>query len=344
MTEPGPILVVGPSWVGDMVMAQSLFIQLVREQPGVAIDVLAPGWSEPLLSRMPEVRHGIVMPVGHGELGLAVRWRLGRRLAQQKYRQAIVLPNSLKSALVPLFAGIPRRTGWRGEARYGLLNDLRVLDPVRYPLMIERFIALGLPRNADLPHPLPRPRLLADPEAAQALAEEVGLGEDAFIAFCPGAEFGPSKRWPENHYAYLAKELIERGLRVALFGSANDQPIAAAIVEAIPAALRSRCMDLTGRTALGQAIDLLSRADLVVSNDSGLMHIAAALDRPLVALYGSTSPDFTPPLSDRVRIESLPVDCGPCFQRQCPLSHHKCMRDLAPARILAAVNALLEAS
>lgn len=344
MSKPGSILVVGPSWVGDMVMAQSLFIELARQRPGADIDVLAPAWSEPLLARMPEVRRSIPMPVGHGRVEMRARWRLGRELARNGYSQAIILPNSFKSALVPWFAGISRRTGWRGEMRYLALNDLRILDPVRYPLMVERFVALALASDAALPSPLPRPRLRTDSESAARLAQSFGLADAPFVAFCPGAEFGPSKRWPETHYAWLGKALIERGYRIALFGSRNDQPVAAAIVEALPPVLRERCVDLTGRTALAEAIDLLGLAALAVSNDSGLMHVAAALGRPLVALYGSTSPDFTPPLSDRVRIEFLPVDCGPCFQRHCPLGHHKCMRELMPSRVLAAANELLEAA
>jgi len=343
VTLSAPLLVVGPSWVGDMIMAQSLFIALARRHPGVAIDVLAPAWSEPLLARMPEVRRSLVMPLGHGELKLRLRWQLGRQLAQEGYGQAIVLPNSLKSALVPWFAGIPRRTGWRGELRYGLLNDLRRLDEARYPLMVERFLALGEAPGARLPDPLPRPRLQADAEAARALLRELGLAEQSLVAFCPGAEFGPSKRWPEAHFARLAEGLMAAGHHVLLFGSSNDQPVAAELIRALPSALHGQCTDLTGRTSLGEAIDLLSTARLVVSNDSGLMHVAAALDRPLVALYGSTSPDFTPPLGDRVRVLRIALDCAPCFQRHCPLGHHRCMRELEPERALAAASELLEA-
>lgn len=327
-----------------MVMAQTLFIELARQQPGVSIDVLAPAWSEPLLARMPEVRRSIAMPVGHGQVDVGQRWRLGRELAQQRYDQAIVLPNSLKSALIPAFAGIPKRTGWRGEMRYGLLNDLRRLDKSRYPLMIERFIALALPPDADLPEPLPRPRLCIDRQQAEGLVQRFGLAGDPFVALCPGAEFGPAKRWPESHYAELAAELIERGYRVALFGSGKDQVVAEAIASALPKAMRARCIDLTGRTQLEEAVDILAQSALVVSNDSGLMHIAAAVERPLVVVYGSTSPGFTPPLAERVRIEQIPVDCGPCFQRECPLGHMKCLRELSPQRVLAAVTELLEAA
>lgn len=336
------ILIVGPAWVGDMVMAQALFKTLRAERPGAAIDVLAPAWSLPLLARMPEVRRGIAMPVGHGSLQLKVRWRLGRELRAQRYRQAILLPNSLKSALVPWFAGIPRRTGWRGEMRYGLLNDLRLLDKTRYPLMVQRFVALAHPPGAELPAALPRPALTVDVAARAELLRRFGLdGGAPLLALCPGAEFGPAKRWPEHHYAAVAAALIERGWRVALFGSGNDRPVAARILEQLPPAARGRAVDLAGQTRLEEAVDLLSAATAVVSNDSGLMHIAAALARPLVVVYGSTSPAFTPPLAEAVEILQIPVDCGPCFQRECPLGHLKCLEGLAPAQVLDALARLV---
>ena len=214
MTEDADrFLVIGPSSVGDMVMAQVLFRYLRGVRPGILIDVLAPDWSAPLLRRMPEVRRAIPMPVGHGELRLAQRWRIGRALRGERYRQAIVLPNSLKSALVPCFAGIRRRTGWRGEMRYGLLNDLRVLDPEALPQMAQRFLALGMPRGATLPRHMPGPRLQADPSAAAAVVARLGLetGRDT-LALCPGAEFGPAKQWPASYFAQFAADYLERGL------------------------------------------------------------------------------------------------------------------------------------
>lgn len=336
------ILIVGPSWVGDMVMAQTLFATLKNELAGCTIDVLAPGWSLPILERMPEVSDAIEMPLGHGVLDIPTRWRLARHLGQRGYDQAILLPNSLKSALIPFFAGIPRRTGWRGEMRYGLLNDLRKLDKTRYPLMIQRFAALAYPEGAPLPESLPHPHLEADPDEAALLRERFELGEDKpVLALCPGAEFGPAKRWPPRHYAVVAGTMIERGWRVALFGSGNDRAAAEEIISELPGAQQRECRNLAGGTRLGEAIDLLSVADAVVSNDSGLMHIAAALDRPLAVVYGSTSPGFTPPLGERVEILSIPVDCGPCFQRECPLAHLKCLNELLPERVLAALDRLL---
>ncbi|MEZ5480844.1 MAG: lipopolysaccharide heptosyltransferase II [Porticoccaceae bacterium] len=339
------ILIVGPSWVGDMVMAQSLFTTLKQNNPGCIIDVLAPGWSRPILARMPEVNSSIDMPVGHGSLMLGKRRRLGHALRAARYDQAILLPNSLKSALVPWFAKIPLRTGWKGEFRYGLLNDLRQLDKQKYPLMVQRFDALAYADGDALPEKLPTPALQIDPHRSEALREKFGLGaESKVLALCPGAEFGPAKRWPEQHYAAVAEAKIAQGWRVWLLGSAKDQAVANSIIGLLPEEQQCQAHNLAGVTQLDDAIDLLAVADAVVSNDSGLMHIAAALNRPLVVVYGSTSPKFTPPLSDNVAILSIPVDCGPCFERECPLQHMKCLNDLLPLKVIEALAHLVGGS
>ena len=341
MEDGDGILVIGPSWVGDMVMAQTLFKILKSRYPGSEIDVLAPAWSEPLLARMPEVNRALTLPAGHGELKLGLRYRLGRALRKEGYGQAIVLPNSLKSALLPFFAGIPRRTGWRGEMRYGLLNDIRTLDKTRYPLMVERFAALACDRDEQLPPALPWPRLETSAEGRDTALRKHGLSTDRpVLALCPGAEFGPSKRWPEGHYRAVAEAKIADGWQVWVFGSANDKAVADAICHGLPRAGAGHCRVLAGETTLAEAIDLMALAACVVSNDSGLMHIAAALDRPLVAVYGSTSPAFTPPLGERVATLSIPVECGPCFQRECPLGHLKCLVGVEPRRVLDAIVAL----
>ena len=335
------LLIVGPSWVGDMVMAQSLFISLRQRFPESPIDVLAPAWSQPLLQRMPEVDASIAMPVGHGRLDLGTRWRLGQALAKKQYQAAYVLPNSFKSALIPLFAGIPQRVGWRGEMRFGVLNDIRLLDKARYPLMVQRFVALAYPDHAPLPETLPRPRLQVDAAGVAALLENKGLVLDRpVLALCPGAEFGPAKRWPQRHFASLAEAMIERGWQVWLFGSDNDRAVAQQIIESLAEPGHAHSRNLAGQTALSEAIDLLSCATTVVSNDSGLMHIAAALGRPLVALYGSTSPAFTPPLAEQVETLAIKVDCGPCFQRHCPRGDLKCLTELTPAMVLAGLERL----
>jgi heptosyltransferase-2 len=339
LTHPAPTLVVGPAWVGDMVMAQSLLKHLKAQRPEAAIDVLAPAWTRPLLERMAEVRAPIEMPLGHGQLALVARYRLGRALRGQTYARAIVLPNSWKSALLPFWAHIPRRTGFRGEMRFGLLNDIRALDRVRLPMTVQRFLSLGVEDGAGLPAPLPAPSLRIDPELADRARRRLGLepGEAPVLALCPGAEYGPAKRWPTSHFAELARRKLADGWQVWLFGSERD----AGPGREIAALLDGKaCVDLTGNTSLGEAVDLMSLVNVVVTNDSGLMHVAAALGRPLVAVYGSSDPGFTPPLDPRARVVRLGLECSPCFQRECPLGHYRCLLELEPARVLEAMEAL----
>ncbi len=332
------ILIVGPSWVGDMVMAQTLFQCLKQRHPDCHIDVLAPDWSRPILERMPEVRSALSFPLGHGALELGVRRRIGKSLAGQ-YDQAIVLPNSLKSALVPFFAGIPKRTGWKGELRYGVLNDVRKLDKERYPLMIERFMALAYERGAELPKPYLQPSLRIEPQSRDAALAKFGLSLDRpVLALCPGAEFGESKKWPTEHYAKVAELKIRAGWQVWLFGSKNDHAVGEAIRARLIPGLREEARNLAGETSLAEAIDLLSCASAVASNDSGLMHVAAALNRPLVAIYGSTSPGFTPPLADQVEIVRLGIECSPCFDRTCRFGHYNCLRELKPRPVMEALG------
>jgi heptosyltransferase-2 len=329
------ILIVGPSWVGDTVISHVLLRLLRQRHPDAAIDYLAPPWTLPLLARMPELRHGLLNPFGHGALSLAERRRLGLSLREHRYDQAIVLPNSWKSALPPWFAGIAQRTGYRGEARWGLLNDLRNLDREALPQMAQRFAALAFPAGEPLPAPLPQPQLASDPARQRALIERLGLDPARpAVAFCPGAEYGPAKRWPERHYAALAREFANRGWAVWLLGSPKDHAVAATIAELAP----GTCSNLCGRTDIAEAADLLAAARLTVSNDSGLMHVAAAVGRPLVALYGSSSPGFTPPLSPRAQVLSLQLDCSPCFQRNCPLGHLDCLNRLTPQQVIATVD------
>jgi heptosyltransferase-2 len=327
------VLVVAPSWVGDMVMAAPL-IGMIASRPGSPpVDVLAPASVLPLAARIAGVREGLAAPFGHGRFALGERLRLGHTLRGRGYAQSIVLPNSWKSALVPWFAGIGQRTGWVGEFRHGLLNDARRLDRDALPLMAERFAALALEPSQPLPRPLPEPRLRADAARGRALAAGLGLDPERPCAvLCPGAEYGPAKRWPVRHFVSTARALAGRGLQVWLVGSARDAEVTAAIAAGCTGS--GAVSDLAGRTALDEAIDLMSLASLVISNDSGLMHVAAALDLPLVALFGSSSPRFTPPLSRRAQVARNPVPCSPCFQRSCPLTHFDCLEKLEPAVIL----------
>ena len=333
------ILVVGPSWVGDTVISQSLLKLLLQQNPTAKIDYLAPPWTLPLLARMPEVRHGISNPFGHGAVRFGARHALGKTLREEHYDHALVLPNSWKSALIPWSARIPLRTGFRGEARWGLLNDLRQLDPVALPQMVQRFAALALPAGATLPASLPIPALQSTTGQQQALLARLGLNTDKskdkpVVAFCPGAEYGPAKRWPAAHFATLARMLAARGCSVWLVGSPKDHAVAETIAQGAAGA----CINLCGKTDIAEAADLLAAARLVVTNDSGLMHIAAAVGRPVIALYGSSSPQFTPPLSPNACVLNLEMECSPCFKRECPLGHFKCLNDLSPERVFAAID------
>lgn len=322
-------LVVAPNWVGDAVLAQPLLARLQAQAPQRAIDVLAPAWTLPLFERMPEVARRLPAPFDHGRLAWPALRALARELRGQ-YAHAVVLPNSLKSALLPWLAKIPRRTGYRGEWRYGLLNDMHTLDATALPLMVQRFAALAGPLGNELLQPVLRIDPLARAAALDALALDA---RQPSVALCPGAEYGPAKRWPARHFASVARHYRERGFAVWLLGSPKDAPVTGEI----NALAGGGCVDLAGRTSLGQAVDLLSLATHVVSNDSGLMHIAAALDRPMVAIYGSSSPRFTPPLSPQSRVVSLTLACSPCFARTCPLGHLRCLNELAPEKVLQAL-------
>ncbi|VEA69289.1 ADP-heptose--LPS heptosyltransferase 2 [Serratia plymuthica] len=344
------ILVIGPSWVGDMMMSQSLYRTLKAEHPTAEIDVMAPAWCRPLLARMPEVNQALSMPLGHGALALGERRRLGRALRANGYDRAYVLPNSFKSALVPFFAQVPQRTGWRGEMRYGLLNDLRVLDKAAFPLMVQRYVALAydkqrIQRAEDLPQPLLWPQLqVSDEEIAETTAAFNLTDHRPIIGFCPGAEFGPAKRWPHYHYARLAQMLIDQGYQIALFGSAKDHEAGEQIRAALDDDARGFCMNLAGETQLEQAVILLASCQAVVSNDSGLMHVAAALNKPLIALYGPSSPDFTPPLSDKAKVIRLISGYHKIRKGDADQGYHQSLIDIQPQQVLDALTPLLAAS
>ncbi|MEK6662763.1 MAG: lipopolysaccharide heptosyltransferase II [Pseudomonadota bacterium] len=326
------ILIIAPAWVGDAVMAQPLFMRLKQRFPGATIDAYAPPWVAPVLRRMREINAVIDNPFGHGQLRLFDRISAARKLRTHHYDQVIVLPNSLKSALIPFFARIPLRTGFVGEFRYGLLNDARPLDESAYPLMVDRFALLAETRGRALTRPVPHPRLSINQTQQAATLTKLGLTlAQPVIALCPGAEYGPAKRWPAAHFANLAQALQQRGYQIWLIGSNKDQAIGASIEQISNHACRNLC----GQTSLDEAVDLLGCATAVVTNDSGLMHVAAALDKPLVAIYGSSSPGFTPPLSDKARIVSLNLSCSPCFKRECPLGHLNCLLNISPDHVLA---------
>ncbi|MDO5640629.1 MAG: lipopolysaccharide heptosyltransferase II [Neisseria sp.] len=334
---PKKILIISPSWIGDCVMTQPLYRRLHELHPGCTIDVFAPKWSMAVFERMPEVTDIIENPFGHGALDLKKRWQTGRALGKRGYDQVIVLPGSLKSAIIAAATGIKQRTGYVGESRYLLLNDIRKLDKTALPLMVDRYTALAHPTQADFNGHSDNPRFQINPQSQAAALAKHGLSTaKPVLAFCPGAEYGPAKRWPPHHFAELARRRAAEGWQIWLFGSQKDFDIA----EDINTLSDGLCINLCGKTSLSEAIDLLACADTVVCNDSGLMHLAAALDRKLVAVYGSSSPDHTPPLSGRAKIVSLHLECSPCFQRECPLGHTDCLNRLMPDMVEEAARSI----
>lgn len=339
------ILIIGPSWVGDMMMSHSLYRTLKHNNMDTKIDVMAPDWSRGLLKMMPQVTGIINMPIDHGKLALFERYKIGKFLKSKQYDSVIILPNSFKSALIPFFAEIPKRTGWLGEMRYGLLNDYRRLDKKALPLMVERYIALAFDANeicgaGDIPKPLLWPELtVSPPEISQTLAACDLPVARRFIGFCAGAEFGPAKCWPAYHYALLANMLAEREYHILLFGSAKDKQVGRDIVERLRDP--TCCTNLAGKTTLEQVVTLLAACAAVVTNDSGLMHIAAALNRPLVALYGPSSPDFTPPLSNHAEVIRLISGYIKTRKGDSNAGYHQSLIDIRPEWVFDTVMNLL---
>lgn len=336
------ILVIGPSWIGDMMMSQSLYRLLTQHYPDVEIDVMAPAWCCPLLKHMPEVSQSITIPFEHGTLALGKRRQLGKSLKNHGYQQALILPNSFKSVIIPFFANIPRRTGWRGEMRYGFLNDIRTLDKNFFPLMVQRYAALAFDRqmmHITTEYPLPWPRLVVSPNELLTVFQL--NNKRPIIGFCPGAEFGPAKCWPHYHYATLASKLITRGYQIVLFGSIKDYSSGETISAAIQPEKRVYCHNLVGRTSLDQAISLIAACQGIVSNDSGLMHVASALERPLVVLYGPSSPNFTPPLSYKARIIRLINGYYKIRKGNNPQGYHPSLINIQPSQVLSELENLL---
>ena len=318
-------------------MAQSLFITLRQHYPEAEIDVIAPAWSLPILERMSEVRRGISLPVDHGEFALRTRWQIGRELKSTSYDWAITLPRSLKSALVPWFARIGKRTGYRGEMRYGVLNDIRLLNKNRLTQTVQRYVALGLEPFAESPPETPYPHLQVDGNRQILLQKRFDLTMDKpVVAILPGAEYGPAKQWPANHYARLINNLMLSGRECWILGSKRDDRLA----REISAECQTEPVNLCGQTELVEVIVLLALCSAAVSNDSGLMHIAAAVGIPLVAIYGSSTPAYTPPLTSKAKVVYLELECSPCFKRSCPLGDTPCLGSIMPEEVLDYLLAL----
>jgi heptosyltransferase II len=318
-----------------MMMAQSLLKMLKYQHPQLVIDVLAPAGLSGLLQRMPEVKHIISHNFQHRQLDWRARYQLGKQLRSQHYQQAIVLPNSWKSALVPFWANIPRRTGYLGEWRYGLLNDVRILDNILVRQTVKQYVQLAADGHSALQF-LPHPQL-SPANVAYTLQRLHLIHKHPLLILCPGAEYGIAKQWSMESFAIVGKRKAEQGWQVWVLGSAKEAMLGAKI-----AALAGKnCINLCGETQLGEAVDLLSLADAVISNDSGLMHVAAALDKPLIAIYGSSDAGKTPPLSSHAKIVELGLACSPCFQRTCPLQHYRCLRDIKPQQILSLLDSIM---
>ncbi len=336
--NPIKFLVVGPSWIGDMVIAQSLFKFIKTRNSQAAIDVVAPDWTIPILTRMPEVNNAIPLPQSHGKLLLGLRRRIGYDLRKQQYNHALILPRSFKSAIIPFIARAKRRTGFFGEMRWGLLNDIRKLNKETQPRTIDRFIFLALEQGESIPSKVPFPSLVVEPQNISAILASLDqqVPASSILGLCPGAEYGSAKRWPAKYFATVANEKLKEGWHVWLFGSEKDTSITCEI----QTMTQNRCLDLAGKTSLTESIDLMSSTKAVVTNDSGLMHIAAALERHTIAIYGSSDPEHTPPLSSKADILYLGLSCSPCFKRECPLEHLNCLNDLKPEMVLDALTKL----
>ena len=314
-----------------MVMAQSLFKTIRQRDDQAVIDVIGPAWSSPILARMAEVRNAITLPTSHGEWGIATRRKLGHALRSESYDKAIVLPRSWKSALVPFFANIPQRIGFHGEQRYLILSQRRKLDKKVLDQTVKRFVSLGLPEEqAYPPQQVPQPKLQVDKENQARLFQDLNLDKQRpAAALMAGAEYGPAKQWPLEHFHTLAKSLIEQGYQIWVLGGPKDSKDGDIIVKD----LGQFAYNLCGKTQLVDAIDLLAAAKLAVSNDSGLMHVAAAVGTRIHSIYGSTSELYTPPLTDNAVIHNLKLDCSPCFKRECPLGHTECLKNIHPNQI-----------
>jgi len=333
-------LVVAPQWVGDAIVSLPLIAQLAQELD--AIDVLATPSVAAVFEACLDVRKVIAVPFRHGALQWSLRWQTAQQLKGQ-YQTAVVLPNSLKSALIPWLARIPIRRGVLGEHRYGLLNDRRTgptHDGSKRPSMLAHYLCLAehpIASDGIDPQGRHRPQL-----EAQRLPRPTNAPTGSLLALCPGAEYGPAKQWPQSHFAAVAQDWLSRSSdhSVVILGGRKETLIGEEICQSITKIQgpTTRVQNLCGKTSLAEAFGWLGMAQMVVSNDSGLMHAAAALDAPVVGVFGSSDPDHTPPLSPKARTVSLRLSCSPCFKRECPLGTTACLRDLAPEQVMMAMR------
>ena len=340
------ILIIAPNWIGDAVSTQPLLANLKLLYPDSKIDILASNWVAPVYRACSEVHEVIEAKFEHKKLQWNLRKEIAKEIEAKNYQACFVLPNSFKSALIPWLANIPFRIGYRGELRFGLIN-LALDNPskVNRPPMVEHYLALSQLLKDDESIPLDKfvPKLNVSGAAKQQVGQKLqdaNINRDSIYAICPGAEYGPSKRWPTEHFAVLAQQLIKQNSnnQIILLGSKSDYFLAQEITS--QSKLVSNIHNWCGNTSLDEAIALIGMSKAVVSNDSGLMHIAAALQIPQVAIFGSSDPAHTPPLSDKAKIMWLNMSCSPCHKRVCPLGHLRCLKDILPEQVLATLNTL----
>jgi heptosyltransferase-2 len=341
------ILIIAPNWIGDAVMTQPLLAALKSQYPASTIDVLASTWVAPIYRACSEVNDVIEANFQHKQLQWGLRKQLANDLRLRGYQACFILPNSLKSALIPWMANIPFRIGYRGELRFGLINiALNNPSKINRPPMVEHYLALSqlLSDQETLAAKTLTPKLNVSSSAKQSIDKKLSdanIDSKSVFVFCPGAEYGPTKRWPASHFAELANHLAQQlpNANIILLGSNSDHELAVAILQQSQDSVKIH--NWCGNTSLDEAIALIGMAKAVVSNDSGLMHIAAALKTPQIAIFGSSDPAHTPPLSENAKVIWLNLPCSPCHKKECPLGHLKCLNDILPQQVLATLNTLL---
>ena len=340
------ILIIAPNWIGDAVMSQPLLAELKAQYPDSNIDILASTWVAPVYRACNEVSEVIEAKFEHKQLQWALRKQLAKDLQAKNYQACFILPNSFKSALIPWLANIPFRVGYRGELRYGLINvSLENPSKVNRPPMVEHYLALSQLLQDGDENSLDKltPTLNVSTQAKQSVEQRLAstnINANSLFVFCSGAEYGPTKRWPTAHFAKLVQNLLaeQASAQIILLGGKGDHALAQEIQTQAntPVNLHNWC----GSTSLDEAIALIGMAKTVVSNDSGLMHIAAALKTPQVAIFGSSDPAHTPPLSNKAKVIWLNLPCSPCHKKICPLGHLQCLNDILPQQVLATLNTL----
>ena len=331
------ILIIAPNWIGDAVMAEPLITEVKKQHPDSEIHVLATPWVASVMRAIPAVSQIISADLKHGLLQWAERKKLANHLKKTNYSHAYILPNSLKSALIPWMAKIPVRVGYKGEMRWGLINRLfKNPSKSHRPPMSSHYLALSGNKSAEVPHP----HLAVNTDLSDSIKNKLQAiyPHQQLFVLCPGAEYGPAKQWPTEHFAKLAELIVTQhpDSLILILGSKKE----AALGEQIKQLSQHphQVLNWCGETSLDEAIASISVADAVISNDSGLMHIAAALGRPQVAIFGSSDPRHTPPLSSKATIHWLHLECSPCFKRNCPLGHTKCLMDISPKDILNSLS------